>query len=130
MKDMNGPAQDRPAAKRWLWEPDKVDLKFLFDHMRNYGIAGSVIAMAVLVSVRKTGYETILPPYVVSALFATIGLILMALNLLQGIFALRQTLRAGGRQRWLAVFWVVLLIAAVEFTLEAMMQANWMAWSK
>lgn len=125
---MNEQVQSHRSSTKSIWEPEKVDLKFLFDHMRNYGIAGSVLAMSILVSARGTEYVTVLPAHVVSGLFGAIGLLLMGLNLLQGIYVLKLALGAGGKRRWLALFWTALLVAAIEFTLEAMMRANWAAW--
>lgn len=117
------------SATRRTLEPEKVDLKFLFDHVRNYGIAGSILAVAVLVSARGTQYATILPARAVISLFGFLGITLMMLNFIQGVYALKAVLRMERHGRWLALFWLLLLISAVEFTLEVMKQTNWSTWT-
>lgn len=68
-----------------------LNLKFIFDHIRNYGIAASVVAIGLFLIKHGTSY-TVFPKsgIIFGIALITFGFILLILNLMQPIWAMVQ----------------------------------------
>ncbi|MEJ7882923.1 hypothetical protein WKH38_12670 [Acinetobacter baumannii] len=69
-------------------DPNKIDLKFIFDHVRNYGIAATVMIAGFYLAKHPQESITLLPSFdIFWAIFLIIlGLILSIFNLIQAIW--------------------------------------------
>ncbi|HFD2142370.1 hypothetical protein ACT4X4_17725 [Acinetobacter baumannii] len=69
-------------------DPNKIDLKFIFDHVRNYGIAATVMIAGFYLAKHPQESITLLPSFdIFWAIFLIIlGLILSIFNLTQAIW--------------------------------------------
>lgn len=71
-------------------DPQKVDLKFIFDHVRNYGIAATVILVGIYLAKHPENSMTLIPSFDIfwAILLICIGFLLNTLNLVQAILIL------------------------------------------
>ncbi|ENV51422.1 MULTISPECIES: hypothetical protein [Acinetobacter] len=69
-------------------DPSKIDLKFIFDHVRNYGIAATVMIAGFYLAKHPQESMTLLPSFdIFWAIFLMIlGLVLSIFNLTQAIW--------------------------------------------
>ncbi|EHU1489675.1 hypothetical protein A1Z75_RS05085 [Acinetobacter baumannii] len=69
-------------------DPNKIDLKFIFDHVRNYGIAATVMIAGFYLAKHPQESITLLPSFdIFWAIFLIVlGLILSIFNLTQAIW--------------------------------------------
>jgi len=72
------------------YDPKKVDLKFIFDHVRNYGIAATVMLLGIYLAKHPETSITLIPSFDIlwAILLICIGFLLNILNLVQAILIL------------------------------------------
>ncbi|WP_335975503.1 hypothetical protein [Acinetobacter calcoaceticus] len=72
------------------YDPQKVDLKFIFDHVRNYGIAATVMLLGIYLAKHPETSITLIPSFDIlwAILLICIGFLLNILNLVQAILIL------------------------------------------
>ncbi|MDV7445821.1 hypothetical protein R4534_00590 [Acinetobacter baumannii] len=72
------------------YDPKKVDLKFIFDHVRNYGIAATVMLLGIYLAKHPETSITFIPSFDIlwAVLLICIGFLLNILNLVQAILIL------------------------------------------
>ncbi|MCU4441534.1 MULTISPECIES: hypothetical protein [Acinetobacter] len=72
------------------YDPKKVDLKFIFDHVRNYGIAATVMLLGIYLAKHPETSITLIPSFDIlwAVLLICIGFLLNILNLVQAILIL------------------------------------------
>lgn len=72
------------------YDPKKVDLKFIFDHVRNYGIAATVMLLGIYLAKNPETSITLIPSFDIlwAVLLICIGFLLNILNLVQAILIL------------------------------------------
>jgi len=68
---------------------DKVDLKWVFDHFRNYGIAGAILYAAKHAAVSPEVSPIPYLPAFTAVAFFLLSIALFALNFMQGMNALQ-----------------------------------------
>lgn len=81
---------------------EKVDLKWIFDHFRNYGIAGALMFAAHHTAQTAVPVSPI--PYFnwfAATVYFVLSIALYSINFLQGIYAARNLL--GSIPKWAAV---------------------------
>lgn len=97
-------------------EVGEVDLKWLFDHFRNYGIAGALMFASNHVAGKPSG--SLLPHFneFASVAFAVMSAILFILNFIHGGLAFKK--QFGRQSMWtyavLAIVWFMLMEALME----------------
>ncbi|MDC4794092.1 hypothetical protein NQ839_18020, partial [Acinetobacter baumannii] len=64
------------------YDPKKVDLKFIFDHVRNYGIAATVMLLGIYLAKHPETSITFIPSFDIlwAVLLICIGFLLNILN--------------------------------------------------
>ncbi|MBK4735906.1 hypothetical protein [Noviherbaspirillum pedocola] len=98
----------------------EVDMKFLFDHIRNYGIAGTLMYASHHVNTRPS--MSFIPHFgeFAAAAFAVISIFLFIINFLHGGVAYR--MRFGRPRLWiyavLSVVWFLLMAELMELRVD------------
>lgn len=94
---------------------EQVDLKFLFDHLRNYGICAAMFYAGNHIA--TSGAQISHSPYIASAsaiIFQALAFMLFSLNFTHGLFAIR-TLSEKPINQWLfSIFTVLSFYMLVE----------------
>ncbi len=94
---------------------EQVDLKFLFDHLRNYGICAAMFFAGNHIAI--SGAQISHSAYIASAtaiIFQTLAFMLFSLNFTHGLFAIR-TLSDKPINQWLfSVFTVLSFYMLIE----------------
>ncbi|KAF7962798.1 hypothetical protein AWV80_17525 [Cupriavidus sp. UYMU48A] len=93
--------------KPFFLAPEKFDVKFIFDHVRNYGIAGGVLLAGKTVAAHGPAFATFLPAGLVGGIIQLVGASLMTLNFAHGFGGLLM-LKESGKRFLFVLLWSLL----------------------
>ena len=103
-------------------DPKDVNIKFIFDHIRNYGICGAMlyVSVKVLANPNKTDVGTVMLDMLAGAVLFALPWFLFALNFVHGIAAFFSLRESKEVNKYLYLFFCFLLgLAAIKLMLFA-----------